>query len=267
MSQSDRFTILRAATRVWVIAAIHGDLDRLIVLHDEIARDIQPGDRIVYTGNYFGYGMDMPAVLDELLRFRLWFLSHPIYQHPDDIIYLRGAQEEMWWKLMQLQFAPNPEDILTWMSARGVREMVDSIGMSFDEGVSKAREGTLAMTYWTNRLRETARLMPGHDALISGLKRAAYTEDGAMLFVHTGLDPEKPLSRQSDAFWWASSSFATLSGPYRGFQRVIRGFDPNAEGLIETDFSVSLDGGCGRGGDLYAIRIGADGVIDERLAA
>lgn len=267
MSHSDRFTVIRAATRIWVIAAIHGDLDRLVAVHDEIAMDIKPGDRIVYTGNYFGYGTDLPAVLDELLRFRAWFLSHPPYQHSDDIIYLRGAQEEMWGKLMQLQFAPNPAAVLEWIGARGLREMIEAIGLSFEEGIAKAHEGTLAMTHWTNRVRETGRLLPGHDALMASLKRAAYTDDGLILFVHTGIDPEKALSRQSDSFWWASQSFKALNEPYRGFHRVFRGFDPEAQGLLESEFTVSIDGGCGRGGSLYAIRILSNGEIDQRIAA
>lgn len=267
MNQSDRFAILKATQRIWVIAAIHGDLDRLVAIHDEIARSIEPGDRIVYTGNYFGYGTHMVAVLDELVRFRLWFLSHPPYQHPDDIIHLRGAQEEMWVRLMQLQFAPDPETVLTWMRARGVPEMVDAIGLSFSEGAEQARGGTLALTNWTNRLREATRVLPGHDALLSGLKRAAYTENGRLLFVHTGLDPSKALSRQSDALWWASKSFADIQAPYRGFQKVVRGYDPDARGLIETDYTLSLDGGCGRGGALYAVRLSVEGEIDENFAA
>jgi len=157
MSQSERFTVLRATDRVWAIGAIHGDSNKLMALHDTIAEDIRFGDRVVYLGNYWGYGTDGPGVLEELLRFRNWFLSFDPFRHVDDLVYLRGAQEEMWWKLMQLQFAPNPAEVLTWMLQRGMGSMMQALGFNPEEGALQAKEGTLALTYWTNRLRQAAR--------------------------------------------------------------------------------------------------------------
>ena len=42
------------------------------------------------------------------------------YLNPEKIIFLRGAQEEMFLKLLQLQTAPNPIDIVKWMFDHGV---------------------------------------------------------------------------------------------------------------------------------------------------
>jgi serine/threonine protein phosphatase 1 len=259
MSQADRFTVLRAAERIWAVGAIHGEAERLIALHDRIAEELQDGDRIVYLGNYFGYGPDAPGVLEELLRFRCWFLSFAPFRHPDDLVYLRGAQEEMWWKLLQVQFAPDPPAVLDWMAARGMAAPLAALDFDLAEGRRKAEEGTLALTYWTNRLREAARTLPGHEALLRALKRAAYTENGALLFVHTGLDTEKPLARQSDAFWWAARSFQDIDRPYRGFRRIVRGFDPHAAGIVEGEYTLSLDAGAGRGGTLAAALLSAEG--------
>ncbi|MEC9268782.1 MAG: hypothetical protein VX464_22170 [Pseudomonadota bacterium] len=266
MSQSsDRFTVLRAVDRIWAIGAIHGGIDALTQVHDRIVTDTRQGDRVVYLGNYFGYGVQGPEVLEELLSFRRWFLSFYPYRHVDDIVYLRGAQEEMWWKLMQLQFAPNPRAILSWMGERGIAAQLAGLGFDLEEGLQKAEEGTLALTYWTNKLRETARALPGHDALMNAIKRAAYTEDGSLLFVHAGLDIEKPLARQTDAFWWASRSFEEIDQPYRGFRRVVRGFDPKAGGIVEGKHTLSLDAGAGRGGQLAAVLLSAEGEILEHL--
>ena len=55
--------------------------------------------------------------------------------------------------------------------------------------------------------------------------RAAYTDDGALLFVHAGLDADRPLSAQSDSLWWGTGSFAKLDRSYGGFIRVVRGFE------------------------------------------
>lgn len=266
MSQPERFTVLRAVDRVWAIGAVHGESEKLAQIHDAIAGDIQFGDRIVYLGNYFGYGPDAVGVLEELLRFRSWYLSHPPYRDADDIVYLRGAQEEMWWKLLQLQFAPNPGEILTWMADRGVDSILSSIGFRLEDGMRLAQEGTLAMTHWTTRLRETARALPGHDSLIGALKRAAYTENGALLFVHAGVDIDKPLARQADSFWWASRSFTSITRPYRGFRRIVRGFDPDMAGIVETPYTLSIDGGAGRGGTLNAVLLSDEGDIEHRLS-
>src|SRR3546814_15546865 len=68
----------------------------------------------------------------------------------------------------------------------------------------------------------------GHADLMAALKRAAFTDDGKLLFVSAGLDPSLPLSAQIDSFWWGSPAFAMLeapvSSPYDGYARVIRGF-------------------------------------------
>jgi serine/threonine protein phosphatase 1 len=267
MAQSDRFTVLRAAERIWAIGAVHGESERLAAIHDAVATDLRPGDRVVYLGNYFGYGPDPIGTLEELLRFRIWFLAHPPFQHSDDLVFLRGAQEEMFWKLLQIQFAPDPAEILEWMAERGIASLLTALDFKLSEGLDRAAEGTLALTYWTNRLRERVRSLPGYDALIGALKRAAYTENGSLLFVHAGLDPEKPLARQADALWWAARGFAEMDRPYRGFRRVVRGYAPGPAGIEEGEFTLSLDAGAGRGGDLAAVLLDADGEVLDRLTA
>jgi serine/threonine protein phosphatase 1 len=261
MNRSDRFTVLRAVGRIWAIGSVHGDIHKLIAVHNAISDDMRFGDRLVYLGNYFGYGYAAPDVLEELLQFRGWYLSYNPFRHVDDVVFLRGAQEEMWWKLMQLQFATNPLNILDFMAERGIGSILRSIGFDIEEGRERAEEGTLALTYWTNRLRETARALPGHDALLACLKRAAYSEDGSLLFVHAGIDSEKSLGRQADAFWWAARSFAEIDQPYRGFRRIVRGFDPDHNGITEGEHTLSIDSGSGRGGGLSAVLLDADGTI------
>src|SRR3546814_14736289 len=76
---------------------------------DLLAARLLPGDRLVYLGNMVGHGTATIATLDELLAFRRDFLCLPGVE-PEDIVYLRGAQEEMWRKLLQIQFAPRSEE-------------------------------------------------------------------------------------------------------------------------------------------------------------
>ena len=102
-----KFAQLRDARRVWAVAAINGAAQHLIRLHDTISDRFQEGDRIVYLGNYIGYGDAVLATIDELLDFRRRILGRQ-RGFACDVVFLRGAQEEMWQKLLQLQFAANP---------------------------------------------------------------------------------------------------------------------------------------------------------------
>ena len=62
---------------------------------------------------------------------------------PDSIVFLRGAQEEMFSKILQLQLAPNPSEILEWMFDHGVNQTIKSYGYSEDEVKNIASSGTI----------------------------------------------------------------------------------------------------------------------------
>jgi serine/threonine protein phosphatase 1 len=266
MSDNEIFATLRAARRVWAVASIHGEADRLTALHGQLAQRFQTGDRLVYLGNYLGRGSAVGGTISELLDFRRMVLAAP-GAHACDIAYLRGAQEEMWQKLLQLQFAPNPREVLDWMLKHGVGATLVGYGGRADLGQIAAREGTRALTRWTGELRAAMHAMAGHTQLMSALRRAAFTADGNLLFVHAGIDMERPLTAQSDSFWWASAGFQRIDKPYGNFKMVVRGFDPAHAGLIQSAYATSLDGGCGFGGALIAACLDLDGRIVERLEA
>ena len=95
------------------------------------------------------------------------------------------------------------------------------------------------------------------------LRRAAYTEDRSVLFVNAGIDPSRPLEAQKDSFWWSGGSFAAITKPYGTFRRVVRGFDPSHAGYAVTDYTATLDGGCGFGGSLVAACLTPEGEILE----
>src|SRR5690349_1125594 len=113
-----KFARLRGALRVWAIGAVRGEARRLARLHDLISERFQEGDRVVYLGNYVGNGAVF-ATIDELLDFRRRVLGR-LRGFACDVVFLRGAQEEMWQKLLQLQFAPNPGEVLRWMVDAGM---------------------------------------------------------------------------------------------------------------------------------------------------
>jgi serine/threonine protein phosphatase 1 len=257
----EKFARLRDARRVWAISAIHGEARRLARVHDLIGERFLRGDRLVYLGNYLGHGGDVTATVDELLDFRRRVLGRP-QGFACDVVYLRGAQEEMWQKLLQLQFAPNPGEVLAWMVRAGIEPTVRAYGGDMRQGFAATRDGPRTITRWTSALRTAMNAAEGHSTLFAALRHAAYTENTAgLLFVHAGVDPQRTLTAQGDAFWWGTSDILDLAGPFDGFGRVIRGFDRDRRGVVEGKFAVSVDGGAGRGGRLQAVCLAADGQI------
>jgi serine/threonine protein phosphatase 1 len=247
------------------VGAIHGEARRLARVHDLIGERFLRGDRLVYLGNYLGYGEDVAATLDELLDFRRRVLGRP-HGFACDVVYLRGAQEEIWQKLLQLQFAPNPGEILSWMVRMGVEATVRAYGGDLRQGFAATRDGPRTITRWTSALRSAMNGFEGHSTLFAALRHAAFT-DGGLLFVHAGVDPRRTLILQGDAFWWSVADILEFTAPYGDFSRVIRGFDRELRGIVETPYAVSVDGGAGRGGRLQAVCIAADGQVVDACEA
>jgi hypothetical protein len=265
MSFATRFANLGHPNKIWVIAAIHGEAEQLVEVHRALSRRFKPGDRLVYTGNYIGSSRagSTPAgraALDEILRFQAEMLALPGLK-PGDIVYLRGAQEELWGKLLQLPFAQDAGDIVTWIASRHpeVDALLGAYGSSLQDAARIAREGILSLTRWSTALKLRQR-EAGHEAFFLNLRLAAFTEhktsnDNNLLFVHAGFDPARSLAGQGDGFWWGGKGFNAQAVPYRPFRTVVRGFDPEGQGIYLGNCSVSLDGGCGRGGRLVCAQL------------
>jgi hypothetical protein len=255
-----RLARLRAARRVWAVAAIQGEAQRLAELHDTISERFQAGDRVVYLGNYVGPGGAVLATIDELLDFRRRVLGRAAGA-ACDVVFLRGAQEEMWQKLLQLQFAPNPGEILRWMVGAGMETTVRAYGGDLQQGFAACRDGARTITRWTGALRGAMNAAPGHTALLAALRHTAFTEDRGLLFVHAAIDAARPLSEQRDAFWWGREDILELKEPFAGFRRIVRGVDRDRRGVVEREFAASVDGGAGHGGRLIAACFGLDGAL------
>jgi serine/threonine protein phosphatase 1 len=264
MAEQNLFAALRAGTRIWAIPAIHGEVGALANLHGALEAEFAVGDQLIYLGNYTGHGAQARETIEEILLFRRALLARPGME-VEHIVYLRGAQEEMWAKLAQVQFAPNPREVLKWMEGEGLGPAVEAYGGRMQEAHGAARDGILALTRFTSRVSANFRTHDGHAQLMSALRHAAYTEDQSLLFVHAGIDTQRPLSAQADSFWWGGGGFSAIDAPYENYRRIVRGYDRRHGGLEETPFTVTLDGGCGFGGPLVAGCFGPDGAFEGTL--
>jgi serine/threonine protein phosphatase 1 len=266
MKNRQKFAKLCAAQRIWAVSSIHGEAARIERLHKILAPRLRPGDRVVYLGNIIGRGPGVAETIDALLGFRTAVMAGQ-GGFACDLAYLRGSQEEMWQKLLQIQFATDPPGTLSWMLDQGLGPTLEAYGSSAGEARRHASGGAIGLTRWTAGLRAATQARPGHYQLFTTLRRAAFTDDGALLFVNTGLDSRRPLETQKDTFWWSSGSFARITEPYGSYRLVVRGFDPEHPGLQTTSCTVTLDGGCGFGGPLLAACITPAGEVSETLEA
>jgi len=169
VTAGENFMRLGNPRRIWAVAACHGAIEQLDRVHAKIAPRFAAGDRLVYLGNYLGCP-DSADIVDRLLAFRTYMMAGPGVI-ATDIVYLRGIQEEIWSKLLQLQFAPNPREVLRWMLDRGAAATLAAYGGNPKDGLSATMGGATAIARWTNRLREAVRRRPGHEKFMSVLRR------------------------------------------------------------------------------------------------
>jgi serine/threonine protein phosphatase 1 len=263
---SEPYGRLKRARRVWAVAAIAGAAQRLDGLHEALARRFHPGDRLVYLGDVLGPGGDGAAAVDAVIAFRRAVLAEP-QTFLGDVVALRGSQEEMWQKLQELQFAPNPREVLRFMLDHGVAATLASYGIDARGGEVASRDGVMAMTRWTATIRAAVAARDGHRAFYAALRRAAFTEEGTVLFVNAGIDPSKPLELQRDVFWWGGGDLLALKEPFAGFRRVVCGTHRRHAGIVEAAYAVALDGGAGEGGTLNAACFAPDGKLVDRIEA
>lgn len=269
MSFHAKYSSLGHPNRIWVFSAIEGRTERLRVAHQKVFEKFQPSDRIVYTGNYLGGENSNPiGTMSDLLLFRRSILALP-GSMADDIVYLRGIQEELWRSILRLQMSINASDTVAWIQRRHpeVDSLLKAYGSSLDEASKVAREGVLNLTRWGASLQNNQRQFPGHEKFFTCLRRAAFTEnrhsnDNNLLFVHAGIDPQRALIDHEDEFWWASKNFNLYQEPYRPFRLVVRGYDPEHQGMHISPAFISLDGG---GTKLVCAEMTAEGDIKELI--
>lgn len=236
----DKFRDLGSPKRVFAVGALEGDVVRLRRLHDYLLDVMQPGDRLVYLGDYVG-AQDSLATIEELLLFRRMMMMRPGME-ATDFIYLRGIYEEAWQRLMRLPFAREPEKTMERLLDEGAEHYLRAYGIDYRSGQHAVRAGIPALTRWVHNLRLEQRDRPGHEQLMFAMRRAAFTRgQQKLLFVPCGFDPSKPLTEQENALWSGISGFGRIIGPVQGYVRVIRGRDAASLGLRVDVATLTLD--------------------------
>lgn len=169
-------------TIVYAIGDIHGYADILSEMHRLIYQDLDKHGagqaHIIYLGDYIDRGPQSKQVLDLLIR----------VEEGDDTIqrsYLLGNHEEG-----LLEFLRDPESQFgsMWMDWGGVSTM-KSYGIDVQHTALSYQE----MESLSKILKE--KMGHAHFSFLSEL--FLYEKVGNYMFVHAGIDPEKPVEKQS----------------------------------------------------------------------
>ena len=147
MNKISNFVELKKCNKIWAIGSIHSNLKSFISIKKFILKNFQINDKLIFLCNLIGLGDNSKQTINSVIDLRFNLMSK-FKLKPESIVFLRGAQEEMFSKLLQLQLAPNPSEIVEWMFDHGVNQTVKSYGFSEDEVKNVASSGTINITKW-----------------------------------------------------------------------------------------------------------------------
>ncbi len=232
MNNKSNFANLSNSKRIWAVGSIHSNISSLNSIKKYILTNFEKGDKLVFLGNIIGLGVKAKETLTSVIELRFNLMSKFTIK-PEEIIFLRGAQEEMFNKILQLQIAPNPIEIINWMFDHGVDKSLESYGFTKEEVLNVASSGTVNISKWTSKLISKVKGHEGHTEYFTNLKHAAYSSSKKILFVNRGVDISRPLSAQNDCFWWGYQNFSRINQPYNTFKRIVRGYQSNQKNELE----------------------------------
>lgn len=231
--------------RVYAIGDIHGHLAGLDAMHEAISRDLLERSpeavHIVYLGDYIDRGPAGRGVIERLMERR---------DRGDGIekTFLMGNHESAVFEFM--------EDPLgcDWLKYGGIDTLAD-YGITF--------EGEIPLPAEKERAAEAMRraIPQEHFAFLQGLSLSRAVGD--YLFAHAGIDPEKPLGKQTkrDLTAIRQPFLSWHERPdFRPFEKkIVHGHTVSDEPVIRPH-RIGVDTGHFKGGKLSAAVIEGDAV-------
>ena len=234
MNKESNFIEIQNVDRIWAIGSIHSNLNAYLSIQKHILANFQKNDCLIFLGNVIGLGENAVETISNIIKLR-FILMAKFSLKKEKIVFLRGSQEEMFNKVLQLQLAPNPVDIVNWIFEHGVDKTIKSYGFTKNDVLNVASSGTMNISKWTTKLNNKIINNLGHKEFFLNLKHAAYSKSKKILFVNRGVDVTRPLSAQNDCFWWGYQNFSKIDVPYSTFIRIVRGYQ--SKHLNEVELS------------------------------
>lgn len=220
-------------TIVFAIGDIHGQAPALYNLLHKLAdfsndrREMQ--SRFVFLGDYVDRGIDIASVFEALIDFQKEF----------DCIFLRGNHDQM-----MLDFFENPEDVgPTW---------VDLGGMETIAGYGIQLHSDRKQRNWFEIRDVLKKAIPASHIEFLEATQMRH-EEGDFLFVHAGVNPNRPLDDQLDKdLMWIRDQFLHNSTPLE--KMIVHGHTPT-EKPVMTRTRIGVDTGVYLTGVLTAVAI------------
>ena len=225
-------------TFVYVIGDIHGCLDLLVNIHDQIAADAArqpPGVKrqVVYLGDYIDRGPDSRGVVDLLI-------SEPL--QGCERIFLKGNHESE-----MEAFIADPKPNHLWTQYGGMET-----ALSYDVRIRAQVSAADRMLELRDRLVES--ISPAHKNFFANL-RMSY-EIGDYFMTHAGVRPELPLALQNPAdLLWIREPFLSYPGPFEKI--VIHGHTVTPQPITLPN-QIGIDTGAYHSGKLTCLVLEGD---------
>jgi serine/threonine protein phosphatase 1 len=228
---------------VYAIGDIHGCYDLLVELLAAIADDVRAGGAtgrgarpplLLLAGDYVDRGPRSDKVLSTLV----WLARHS----PFDLAFLKGNHEAM-----MLDFIDRPFHAKGWLRVGGATTL-SAYGITLPEGEQAIADGC-------ERIRDELmdRLPASHLDLLRNLKTSETRGD--YLFVHAGVRPGLPLSRQDERdYLWIRDDF--LENGQMLEKVIVHGHSWTSAAPVLTPHRIGIDTGAYRTGALTAVRLG-----------
>ena len=100
------FSELKFSKKIWAVGSIHSHFDSFESIKKHILKNFLKNDRIVFLGNIIGLGNSATETLSSVIDMRNQLMSK-FFLKTEDVIFLRGAQEEMFLKLLHHDVFPS----------------------------------------------------------------------------------------------------------------------------------------------------------------
>ncbi len=218
---------LTPGRRVYVVGDVHGQLERLLNLHDAIRRDLAArsvvAPTLVHVGDLIDRGPDSAGVLDLLAA------GPPLAGVPT--VNLMGNHE---WMLLSALARNEPQEARHWLGSGGA-ETLASWGIA---------RGT-PLDEWADHIPRA------HLLFLRDLVR--YWQQDSYLFVHAGVRPRLPLDQQDvEDLLWIREPFLDFRGamlPEAPGTVIVHGHTPRPRPIVQSN-RIGIDTGAGKGGPL-----------------
>lgn len=221
---------LSTGQRIYAIGDVHGCMDRLAALHEQIAEDlaVRPVEHatLIHLGDYVDRGTDSAQVVD-------WLINRPPVP-VDLIVNLMGNHEHM---MLSALAGKDAEAAAHWLSNGGADSLLSW-------GLSRA----VPASEWAPRI-PLQHLLFLRDLAISH-------RIGPYMFVHAGVQPGIPLDQQSrHDMLWIREPFLTSRADHGAV--IVHGHTPRREPTVLPN-RIAIDTGAVVGGALTCVMLEND---------